>query len=176
MHLITKYDNIMTLRRIADMLNPCKPFDNVDLVIKRLQKGVFLLSADENGKTNAMAMSWGFIGIQWSKPIFIAPVRLERYTYGLIKKMGSFVVCVQPEDMDDDMFYCGSKSGRDEDKLEKLGLKTIPLPNGKIPALERSLFVFECDVIHETSAAPHTSHTFFYGEIKGAYRDASLER
>ena len=102
------------------MRKRCRHTDYVDLAVKRLEKGVFLVSADRT-KANVMAMAWGMIGFQWSKPVFVAPVRTTRFTHGLIEEAGGFVVCIQPPSMDGLMMQAGSSSGRDRDKISDLG-------------------------------------------------------
>jgi flavin reductase (DIM6/NTAB) family NADH-FMN oxidoreductase RutF len=143
------------------------------LAVKRLEKGVFLVSADRT-KTNVMAMAWGMIGFQWSKPVFIAPVRTTRFTHGLIETAGEFVVCVQPPSMDDLMMQAGSSSGRDRDKIGDLGLQLFTIPEVSVPGIEGSLITYACRVLHTASAEPLSNHTFFFGEILSTYADESL--
>lgn len=157
------------------MRSPCRHTDFVDVAVKRLERGVLLVSSHE-GRANAMAMAWGFIGFQWSKPMFIAPVRTTRFTHGLIEGSGEFVVCVQPESMDDIMTRTGMCSGRDVDKIKDLGLRTFEIPEVKVPGIEGSLLTYACRVVHTASAEPHSNHTFFFGEILRVYADESLAR
>lgn len=158
---------------VSHVRKRCRHTDYVDLAVRRLEKGIFLVSADRT-KTNVMAMAWGFIGFQWSKPVFIAPVRTTRFTHGLIEATGEFVVCVQPPSMDDKMMQSGSSSGRDHDKISDLGLKLFTLPEVSVPGIEGSLITYACKVIHKASAEPLSNHTFFFGEILGTYADESL--
>lgn len=155
------------------MRKPCKHTDHIDLAVKRLESGVLLVSSDE-AKTNVMAMAWGLIGFQWSRPVFVAPVRTSRFTHGLIEASGEFVVCVQPASMDGIMMRAGSSSGRDLDKISDLGLQTFAMPEVKVPGIEGSLITYACKVIHRASAEPLSNHTFFFGEILCTYADDSL--
>lgn len=146
-------------------------FEESQLTIDRLQKGILLVSVDKLGKPNVMTTSWGFIGFQWGKPVFITPVRLERYSHDLIASSGEFVISVQPESMDDDMMYCGTYSGREVDKFKERNLTAIDIPGMKTPGIQGSLLHYACKVLHTASAMPHTSHTFFFGEITAVYRE-----
>jgi len=157
------------------MRQKCAPMEYAGFAIKRLEKGVFLVSIDDDDHPNVMAMAWGFIGFQWSKPVFIAPVRTERYTYGLIDRAEEFAVCIQPESMDEDMMYCGTHSGRDTNKFADRDLKTFSLPSIRTPGIEGSVLIYECKVIHRASAEPHSSHVFFFGEILRVYHDDNYE-
>lgn len=146
-------------------------FKDAQLTINRMENGIFLVSVDKSGKPNVMTTSWGFMGFQWDKPVFITPVRLERYSHDLIVNSGEFVISVQPESMDDDMLYCGTHSGRDVDKFKERNFVPVAIPDMKTPGIQGSLLHYACKVIHTASAMPHTSHTFFFGEIMAVYKE-----
>jgi flavin reductase (DIM6/NTAB) family NADH-FMN oxidoreductase RutF len=148
------------------------PFAKAQLTIDRLKSGVFLVSADEAGKPNVMAVSWSFFGFEWYKPIFIVPVRPERFSYNNIKEKGRFVISVQPPSMDEDMQYVGTHSGRNEDKFKNRNLTPIQIPSFDVPGIQGSLLHFACEVIHTADSQPRSSHTLFFGEIVGAYEEA----
>lgn len=155
------------------MLRQCAPMEYVDYTVRRLEKGVLLVSNQEGKNPNVMTISWGFIGFQWSKPVFIVPVRTERFSHPLIAKSGEFVVSIQPPTMDDDANYCGTRSGKDTDKWVERGFVPVQLPGIATPGIEQANLHYACRVIHTASAEPLTSHTFFFGEIVGAYVDAA---
>ncbi|HHW11134.1 MAG TPA: flavin reductase family protein [Firmicutes bacterium] len=150
------------------------PYAYAQLVADRLKKGIMVVSVDQNGKPNVMAASWGFFGYQWSRPVYIVPVQPPRYTHGLIAQSGEFVISVQPESMDDDMLFSGACSGRDVDKFQARGLTPVamPIPGFKTPGISGALLHLACRVIHTAGAKPLSPHTFFFGEIVGAYADA----
>ena len=43
-------------------------------ILEELRKGVVLTTSDA-GRINAMAISWGMLGVEWNKPIFITHCR-----------------------------------------------------------------------------------------------------
>ena len=54
--------------------------------------GVFL---NVGGETpNTMTIGWASVGYLWKKPVFIALVRRQRYTYNLLERAGEFTVSV----------------------------------------------------------------------------------
>ena len=81
-----------------------------------------LLTVADGEGCNPMTVSWGGTGILWNKPVATVYVRPQRYTYGLMEKEGHFSLCFLPEDRRDAMALCGSKSGRDTDKVKECGL------------------------------------------------------
>ena len=97
-------------------------------------KGI-LLTTKADGKVNTMTIGWGTIGIQWGKPIFIAFVRESRHTKAMLEKNPEFTINVPLGAIDKNILgICGTKSGRDMDKIKALGLTleeplTISVPS-----------------------------------------------
>ena len=151
------------------MLSQCDFLDVAGFTMQRLNTGVLLVSRAPDGRPNVMAISWGYIGFQWNKPIFVVPVRKTRFSHGLIAARKEFVVCVQPESMDDAMEFCGTKSGREVDKLAALGLGTMSVPGVETPAVAGSAVAYACRVIHTAESEPRSNHTLFFGEILGVF-------
>ena len=85
-------------------------------------KGAFLVSGKE---PNVMTISWGMAGVLWGKKVLLIPVRESRYTKGFIDETGELTVSVPYGTMADELKYCGTKSGRDVDKFETLGLVKV---------------------------------------------------
>ena len=53
----------------------------LDQVMEQLSGEGIFLTVKNNKKANTMTIGWGFIGIMWNKPVFIAAVRYSRHTY-----------------------------------------------------------------------------------------------
>lgn len=110
--------------------------------------GLFLVSQGQDGRTNAMAIGWGTIGIIWGKPMFLVLVRPSRFTYSLLEQSDSFTVCVPAPSQYDALLYCGNHSGRDEDKLAVCGLETVPSLRVRTPGLAGTPLIYECQIVH----------------------------
>lgn len=102
--------------------------------------GAFLTAGN---KPNVMTISWGAIGVLWGKKIMIVPVRESRYTKEFIDNTGCFSVSVPYDKMFKELNYCGSKSGRDCDKIKDMGLNMLACI--KIP----TFYVDGCDLVLE---------------------------
>lgn len=146
--------------------------------------GVFL-SAGSGEKSNTMTISWGSMGIMWSKPIMIAPVRNTRHTFGLIKEGECFTVSIPiGKELDRQLAYCGSHSGRDVDKYSETGLTAIKASKVDSVIIQQCQVHLECKVryqaeleegklpedINEKIYHLKDYHTLFVGEIVRAYR------
>ena len=116
--------------------------------------GLFLVSQGQEGRPNAMAIGWGTIGIIWGKPMFLVLVRPSRYTYALLEQSDSFTVCVPAPSQYDALQYCGTHSGRDEDKLAVCGLQTVPSLRVRTPGLAGTPLIYECRIVHHNDIQP----------------------
>ncbi len=163
-------------------------FDYAAQILDNVGKGV-LLTTCHNEKVNTMTIGWGTLGIQWGKPIFIAYVRQSRYTKELLDKTGEFTINIPVAEVDSQILrLCGTKSGRDLDKVAQLGLITEPGITVAAPGIAQLPLTLECKVIYRQDQvleeidpeslsryyAPGTAneadfHTAYYGQITAAY-------
>lgn len=168
-------------------------FDYAGTVCKELSKGI-LITTKLDGKVNTMTIGWGHIGIEWGKPIFIAYVRESRHTYTMLEGNGEFTINIPMGQVDKKILgYCGSKSGRNTDKIADLGL-TLEAPSViGVPGIKELPLTLECKVIYkqkqDLSAIPteilekyypqdvadpdqgrnRDRHVAYYGEIVASY-------
>lgn len=78
-----------------------------------------LIVCEENKEDNAMTISWGNIGILWSKPILSVFVRNTRYTKHMLDHSDKFSCCFFDKKYQNELTYCGTVSRKDEDKITK---------------------------------------------------------
>jgi len=93
------------------------------------------------------------------------------HSYGIVKETGVFVANLVPETMRDAYNYLGSHSGRDEDKLAKLGLRLGEGAKIKAPILLGCPVSIECSVVDSIRTG---SHEMFIGKIEHVHADANL--
>ena len=172
------------------MKREINPFDYAGEIFKALPTGILLTSEAEDC-VNAMTIGWGTIGIEWGVPIFTAYVRTSRFTYDLIERTGEFTICAPygekfSKEVTKAVGLCGSKSGRDMDKLAKAGVHLVEADIVRPLAIKEFPLTLECRVvfsqeqpIKEISSrfkkfyVPNTAHSephvAYYGEILKAY-------
>lgn len=108
----------------------------------------FLLTAgDRAGGFNPMTVSWGGLGILWGRRVATCYVRPQRYTRAFMEKCGYFTLSVYPEALRGVYDLCGSKSGRDVDKVKEAGLTPVFTPQGAVYFAEAEL-VFVCKKLY----------------------------
>ena len=87
----------------------------------------------------------GWIGYCWGKPVFVAVVRPQRHTYGILQKTGEFTVSVPAAGtMRAELAFAGTKSGRDVDKFQGHGLTAAPARKVGAPVVAECPLHLEC--------------------------------
>ena len=106
-----------------------------------------LLTAGDRTKCNTMTIGWCQMGQLWGAPVCTVYVRPERYTYTFMEEGDYFTVSVMPETMRDTIKVCGTKSGRDLDKIKECGL-TLCYGAGDAPFFDEAEWVLVCKKVY----------------------------
>lgn len=151
--------------------------------LEQLVKGAFL-TAKKDGKVNVMTIGWGTIGYIWNKPVLMVPVRYSRHTYEFMKDAEHFTVSVPLKGhMKEELAYCGTRSGRDVDKVKELGLELYDGIKTDVPVIGNGNLQIECRVVYKQAMEPNLLspeidslkypdgdyHVMYYGEILSIY-------
>ena len=155
-----------------NMKKAVNAFDYAGEVCKALPKGI-LMTTKNGDFVNTMVIGWGHIGIEWGRPIFVAYVRESRHTKQMVENHGEFTVNVPMGAVDSNIIkICGSKSGRDMDKIKELGLHLVESEVVDVPGIKELPLTIECKVIYkqkqDLSAVPADILARYYPEIPGA--------
>ena len=89
-----------------------------------------LLAAGDRQQSNAMTIGWGGIGTLWGRTAVTVYVAEKRYTKAFMDRSRYFTVMTFGKDRGNVLEYMGTKSGRDGDKAQALGLHTAYTVNG----------------------------------------------
>jgi flavin reductase (DIM6/NTAB) family NADH-FMN oxidoreductase RutF len=84
-----------------------------------------LITAEKEGRVNTMTASWGGLGVIWGRNAAYVFVRDSRYTKEFIDRESYYTLCFFPDAFHKALGYLGTKSGRDEDKVAKVGLTPV---------------------------------------------------
>ena len=98
-----------------------------DNFVKMLSNDWALLTAGTENNFNTMTVSWGGIGELWNKDVCFVFVRPQRYTYEFMEKNDYFSLSFFGGEYKKELGICGSKSGRDIDKIAETGFTPIDL-------------------------------------------------
>jgi flavin reductase (DIM6/NTAB) family NADH-FMN oxidoreductase RutF len=155
-----------------------------NVITGALRRGIFL-TTKAGEKVNSMVIGWGHIGRIWERPVFVAYVRISRYTRELLDANPEFTVNVPIHGFTRKAFeICGSKSGRDTDKIKESNLTLVEPEVISVPAIKEYPITLECRVIYREEqdcmklpedirerfyGAEVDEHVSYYGEIVAAY-------
>jgi flavin reductase (DIM6/NTAB) family NADH-FMN oxidoreductase RutF len=154
----------------------------LDNTLERLRCGGLLVgSAHSDGRSNVMTIGWAMVGVAWGLPVVMVMVRPSRHTYTLIEDSGLFTVNVPTPAMREFVALCGSKSGRQVDKVARAASSAGQRVS--CVTLDESSLVYECRVIHWNDVDPTTLapelreksypggdyHRLYYGKIEGVF-------
>ena len=98
-----------------------------------------LVTAGNKKKLNTMTASWGGIGWLWNRPVAFVFIRPERYTHDFIDRESRLTLSFYKEEYRSILQFCGTKSGRDVDKVKETGLKPVALESGAMTFSEARL-------------------------------------
>ena len=157
--------------------------DAMGETIPNLSDGGLLLVSGVGG--NPMTIGWGTIGQIWGRPVFLVLVRPSRHSFSLLESLPEYTVCVPGPDLKKAVAVCGSRSGRDIDKVKECGLSLTRSETIGVPYVEECRIHYECRVIHKSNVvnadlSPEIVaksypagdfHRVYYGEILGVYRE-----
>ena len=112
-----------------------------------------LLTAGTADHCNTMTIGWFQAGRLWNRLVCTVYVRPERYTYQFIEGSDYFTVSVLPADRKQAMALCGTKSGRDMDKIKECGL-TVRAGAGGAPFFQEAERVLVCRKLYVQDLDP----------------------
>ena len=143
-----------------------------------------LLTAGDQNSCNTMTIGWCQLGRIWNKLTCTVFVRPERYTYQFMEENDYYTVSILPADAKGAMKICGTKSGRDLDKIKECGL-TVRHGRGDAPFFDDAEMVLVCkkmyvqdmdeacvlnqDVIMPFYGKYGNWHRIYMGEVVEAY-------
>lgn len=153
-------------------------------IVKSFNPGI-LITTKNGGKVNSMTIGWGTLGVIWEKQVFVAYVRDSRYTRHMLDNNPEFTINVPVGDYNKKILgVCGSKSGRDTDKIEVAGLTLVEPEIIGVPGLKELPLTLECRVLYRQQQVDDQlseelrkqfytieqgDHIAYYGEIVAAY-------
>ena len=124
-----------------------KPTEISENALKLIGDDWALVTSGNEEKFNTMTISWGGAGIMWGKPVTFTFIRPQRYTFEFMENNGYYSMSFFNEEYRDALKFCGSKSGRDYDKVKETGLTPKFTENG-VPYFEEAKLVLICKKLY----------------------------
>jgi len=164
-------------------LEKIEPADLKFNVFEQVGNDWMLITSGTQDKFNMMTASWGGMGVLWNKNVCFIFVRPTRYTFEFIEQNPLFTVSFFSENHREILELCGTKSGREIDKMKDIGLTPRFTQNGSI-LFNESLLSIECRKVYYNDLEPahfitkdidkhypkNDYHRMYIGEIINCYR------
>ncbi len=113
-----------------------------------------LTTRTPHDKINIMAISWwSFVANK--PPMLIVALGQKSYSRECIETNGTFALCLPDKSLAEEAVYCGTVSGRNEDKAQKSGMELVELDSEFPKAVKNSHVVFLCRVENTMTVGDH---------------------
>ena len=127
-------------------------------------------SCDAEGKPNIITIAW-LIPVSINPPLVGMSIGPSRFSYGLIRETGEFVVNVASYDIAQQVLFCGRHSGRDVDEFAETELTPKEAQFVRPPIIEECIAHLECRVVQDIEAG---DHHIVVGEVLATYTNRGI--
>jgi len=129
-----------------------------------------LVSCGVSSRANIITLAWA--GTLCSNPPMLGlGVRPSRHSHGLIKEVGEFVVNLPTAAQVEWVDFCGTVSGRDEDKWDACGFTPASGTEVEVPLIAECPVNLECRLEQTLSLG---SHDLFVGQVVAVQMDEAV--
>ena len=135
-----------------------------------LSHPVTIITANDGKLCNGMTAAWA-TQISIDPPILCVSISPKRYTWEMLTDLEYFGVCQLAEGQEDIGMKFGTKSGRDLDKFEFMGLEPF-MGAHDVPLIPGSLAGFVCKKTHQTEQGDHWA---LFGEVVEAWQGSEAK-
>jgi flavin reductase (DIM6/NTAB) family NADH-FMN oxidoreductase RutF len=127
--------------------NEIKPSEIPDNTFSLIRDDWMLVTAGPAQSFNTMTANWGGFGHLWHREVVFVFVRPQRYTYEFMERSNVFTLTFFDETWREALEFCGSRSGRNVDKVEATDLTPVKGETGGV-YFEEARLVLECRTIY----------------------------
>ena len=118
------------------------PRELQDNVFRLIGSDWMLITAGDKESQNTMTASWGGLGYVWNYPVAYVVIRPQRYTYEFTEREERMTLSFFDEEWRKALSYCGTHSGREEDKFAAAGI-SVEFTESGTPAISQARLVIE---------------------------------
>lgn len=134
------------------------------------QKAGMVIVPGPGGSFNATTIEW-YMRTSLVPAMLAISLGISRYSHTLLQQAGHFNLVIPGEKMLDAVRYCGSCSGREEDKFTHAELDFFKGKWQGLPVPKLAAAVFECVYVSQLGTG---DHTIFVGEVKYSWSNAEI--
>lgn len=132
---------------------------------------VVLLTTDDRGRPNVMALSWHTM-LEFEPPLIGCVVSNRNHSFSLLAASGEAVINLPSVEIAEQVVACGNCSGAEVDKFGRFGLTPKPAKRVAAPLIEECFANLECRVA-DTGMVP--AYGLFVLEVVQAWIDPAVK-
>lgn len=184
-YLAALLETIITMKELFENILPESIEENV---FKLIGSDWMLICAGTPDHYNMMTAAWGFAGVLWKKHVAVVFVRPQRHTLLFLEEQPSFTLNFFNDEHRDLLNLCGTKSGRDINKMAIKGLDVVETERGNL-GFRQARMILECRKLYQDDINPaqflafeqekiypqKDYHRFYIGEITDVWRAKKTE-
>ncbi len=159
------------------------PLSINDNVFQSIGEDWMLITAGTRDRFNMMTASWGGWGVLWNRKICFCVIRPQRYTRCFVEENRTFSLSFFTPKYRPALEFCGSRSGREVDKVAACGLTPVEL-HPDVLGFAESRLILGCRKIYYQDLDPNhfldatieklypnqDYHRMYIGEVIGCWR------
>ena len=125
---------------------------------------------DKGGNDNALVVAYGG-NCSYDPPMIMVGIVPSRHSYHMIKENPCFVAHLLDASQKDLYECCGTRSGRDGDKLKEYGIKLVDGKKVNAGVIEQCPVAIECTVVDSIMTG---SHEMFVGKVEYVHAEQNV--
>lgn len=133
-------------------------------LLKPLQM-VLVMTVDGNSNPTGLACLW-HMKVSHNPPMYAVALKKKSHTAELLSKAEEFVVAFANHELEEEINYFSTHSGREFDKVKETEMKIRKSNYLKTPLIERATVNLECFVKSKVDAG---DHIIFIGKVVAAH-------
>jgi flavin reductase (DIM6/NTAB) family NADH-FMN oxidoreductase RutF len=133
---------------------------------------VVLLTTANKGRANVMTMSWHTM-LEFEPPLIACVVSSANHSFAALRATGECVIAIPARHLTAKVVKAGNMSGRDGDKFQAVGLKSIAADRVAPPLIAECFANLECKV---TDTRVVQKYNLFVLEVVKAWIDPAQKR
>lgn len=153
----------MADQELSDRFEEVSEYDSTSMFKPKVV--ALVVSNSERHGPNIMTASWWMLAGYNPYRILLA-VSHKTYTHEIMEENPEFVLAAPSIDMVDALTLSGKVSGRDLDKIDHLGLETVPGQSVDVPLLADAVGNIELTVM---DSFEFENCTYYFGNVEHAY-------
>ncbi len=132
---------------------------------------IIIVSSKCKEKMNLITVEW-FMRTSINPPMYAISIGKERYSAKCLEENRFFNICFPSKEMKEFALLCGTKSGKDFNKINLMKEPFISGKYQKLPVFKNAVANIECETISQITSG---DHIIYIGKVKYCWLNEEKE-